>query len=422
MRSNVDEVLCCRYCYMVRYLQALQRSALITLGIYNKVIHMKASMQRGMSATAVIIVIAVVVLGGAAGYGVYTSMGNGGMSGGTGGNGSPEEVLTSMLSSMKDVRAASYDATVSLKGSQQNGQFEGTMSIQGATDARDMENTKSKADITVDFSGSPAQQDTQVSGKLSFKTRQLKDMMYVKPGDISVDLGNQGGMQAAMANAMIKQMKKKIGDRWIEMSAEKGAQQAQMADEAPIKDPEKLLQAGKIVRDEFTSVQPYSVKNDHGTESVNGVDSYHYTISIDMQKLMTVFSSVMERLKQEGIAEISDQEMKRGKEQLNKMKQFLAEKEDPVVDVWVGTENMYLRKVALQPYSFEADAAQGSMSGEVSFEATMSDFNKDVSISAPSNTVKMETLMQQMMGSMMQQQGGAGGMKPQGQGMPSGMQ
>lgn len=140
-----------------------------------------------------------------------------------------------------------------------------------------------------------------------------------------------------------------------------------------------------------------------GTEDVAGVATHHVRTTIDAQKAIPAMTKA---------AQDPDLAKTIGVEAATQIKQAYGQSatlfakaerfDDPVIDMWIGVDDMLLYKQTAKVAAnlTGAEGAEGVDSMSATWTLTMSDFGDPVTVTAPAKAHSMDKLMEQVLGGL----------------------
>ncbi len=308
---------------------------------------------------------------------------------------SPDQMIGRMMEKMSEVRTGEYTLKV-------NGQIKGdiplgpsmmlaepsaepqelnfNLTLSGVSDMRDLSNLKAGGSFVAQ--GQAPGMDVM---DISFETRVIGDVSYFKINSLpDMPMLNI----SSLMNTWIKFDPQEIGDQLgfnpQQMEEMENELQPELAGHK-LTD-EQIEDIGQLIYNE----KLFKVVENLGSEKVNGVNCYHYLVTINKAVLPEI---ILE------IGQIVDQPLEAYQEA--DMRQDLAEINFPDFEIWIGKSDKYLHRLAFQ---YQRQEPENEIMFDIKAEMTMSQHNQEVTIQAPTESKSiqevMEVMMQEMMGGM----------------------
>lgn len=178
-----------------------------------------------------------------------------------------------------------------------------------------------------------------------------------------------------------------VKNKWVKIDIKKlnekyGQLAGQYSPPADKLTPEQI----KKIQDAFKQYKLYKDMKKLGSENVNGVDTNHYSVAMDVENYYKFMAAMMDTVY--GNSEMT----KRVNVELGDFKD-----KDLKGEIWIGKDD-YL------PYKFKifGSALSGSKDdSKVTVEVQLKNYNKSFSVEAPAQAEPLENVIEQFLGSMM---------------------
>jgi ABC-type multidrug transport system fused ATPase/permease subunit len=146
----------------------------------------------------------------------------------------------------------------------------------------------------------------------------------------------------------------------------------------------------------FKENNPLGIKEELPGEKIDGMATYHYLLSLNREKMKTIFLEINSELESETDIQ----------ENMESIERFLDEMEDLEIEVWIDKREKLLRRIKTEK-EFEINPKQGTAEDQLelgikegivilSYDIRLSDFGKELNIEAPSEFKTMEEIMEEM--------------------------
>ena len=333
----------------------------------------------------------------------------------------PQTVINNMLANMKDLKVShtimqlEIDAT-NLDTKTSQGKL--ILTTNSEADQTDAKNIKSDGNFIFNFT-TPAVastgQPTAVSATVSFAS--IGSTYYVKLDDI-LSPGNTTGLTDLVPNDVFSQISN-IKGKWLQIDQDslKTLSEASAGQATTAIDISQLSQAqanasnlSKQVRDLVASENIFSDAKQLNNETINGQDTYHYSITISKDKLADLFNKLMTlEMQQASQSEGNNATGASNSALVQNMAQavvktFVDSVGDINMEIWVGKKDYMLYQVKmdklvdlgklLQSYAGSAISISGANTQiEAKFSMTNSNFNKPITVQAPAGAQKIEDVL-----------------------------
>jgi hypothetical protein len=269
----------------------------------------------------------------------------------------PEAVLQEGINKLADVTSYGYD--VNLIGDLKAPQGETPAAInfnfglKGGVDMKDLKDPKLNLDLKGTFNADANGADGEIALKLNKDAIFLNLMSLVGKGSITVP----------------EELKTQYVAKWWTMPLPPAAL-AELAKAAPGGDAANMTDAQKKMKALVEETKFFKNAQFVDSVAVGGEDSFHYTAELDKDALETFVAKASEL---QGTA-MSDADKQ-------SMKDSLADL-DLSGDIYIGKTSGAMNRMK-GTLTLKPNAAKPSPTGTVTFDATLSDLNKPVTIDAP---------------------------------------
>jgi len=343
------------------------------------------------SAMPVIIAIIVIVLLVGAGAAAYFFYFKDKMSGG---KMNPEQVITKMMDSMKEVKTVEekMEFELNFEVNEQDGDApefaalfsKGKMTgtIEGKSDETDKKNPK------VDISMNIGVEIAMFPFDLGIQLRTLsQEEIYFKISEIPA-------MLALMAPADFSSLQ----DNWIQVNFETLKQEYKdnpevlemLSGYSSSMSEEEIEEIEKI----FYKPQLFVVKKDLGSKKVNGVDTYHYAVGFDYDQLEQMAFELINYFAEKSEGDMDEEELAKMREEFTKSFSELKEGIEKLEgELWIGKKDFLLYKYV---FYGEGDIEEGEMSITASLKGESKNFNKPVEITAPAEFKTIQDVIKEL--------------------------
>jgi len=276
----------------------------------------------------------------------------------------PEKVLTEMVKASADIKTSKMTFSPHIKVKSDQGDFDFKVDLAGKYNAKDTENVKTELDIKI--AGDVDMDGQSGSASVGFSFKLIDKKAFFKLNELV--LPDQYKPFLAMYQSVIDE----YTNKWISLPSDMMPPELQKQ----IKGDEKLTAKQEKIKELAEESPLLTVVKDHGTENINGINTYHYDTEFNVEnfkKLLVEVSKIEEK-------EISES-------QLSDIDRIFKEM-DIKLELWIGTEDYlpYQGNIALKGQDSEYDV-------DIVMDWTGSDFNETFDIKAPTDTVTFEDLM-----------------------------
>lgn len=285
---------------------------------------------------------------------------------------SPESVLEHAQKAISQIESldASLSAKINISKDKDN------MNLNVDSDFKANEKDKS-AYINLKLSGDLTAADKKMNGDLALKLISLDKNFYfildsLNYSDPSIEnykalLDGYMGVWQHLPSDMIPDKIKELQDK-----------------------DETNLAMEKEMKDLFAETKLFNVQQEYGIESINGVKTYHYNLSLNTDATIDFIKKSVEIQKKylkegEELADITD-------EDIESIKNFI--KSIDKLEVWIGLDDYFPYKVALDISASDlVESGDANTSGDtnantnvvLSIEYLVNTYNKELNISVPEN-------------------------------------
>ena len=174
---------------------------------------------------------------------------------------------------------------------------------------------------------------------------------------------------------------------WVKLDAKKSTSTVVVATSTMSED------TAEEVKDIISGGKYFQVSEDLGEESLGGISTHHYKVTLNEAEVMRVARAVSTEVNGKAPS-ITDEK---------KMNEFFARAEMSDAEVWVGTKDYYLYKTKFGVTVAKSDAEPSS--GTIAVELELRNFNEKVTVEAPTGIKTMNEFMGAFGGAML---GGGG--------------
>ena len=266
-----------------------------------------------------------------------------------------DEVVKDGVKKLSEVTAASY--SVALKGdikdpASTDVNFD--IKLTGSSDMKDIKDPK----LTMKLSGTASDKSNN-GGSGDVELRLNKDAVYFIVNSLNMK------EVPAEASAMFK--------KWWKVAIPAGMLDELKSSMAASGSTQALTPEQIKMRDMIINANLFGKPTLVGTENVGGEQSSHFTASIDKAALLNLVKSIAA---EQGNT-ISDSELAEAQKSFARM--------TVTADLWVGQQSGILNKVTGQ---IKVTGSDKEASGNISFEASLSDINKSVNIEVPAGATE----------------------------------
>lgn len=320
--------------------------------------------------SVLIIITAVIILagvGGAAAY-VYDL-----------GRPDPKTIFTKALTSMKDVTAVEYAATFEGKGNSSSfsglpaGNYNFTVASTGKVDATKTDDPSVDVGFSVDLHSTD--NTTKVDVSFAMQAINLANKGYVLIKDLTfTQVPPPSDQMTAMIQSMIKSYVEKVKGKWLSFDTHSSSIKTDV-------NAEKQKVIDKLLAfDYLENIETLS------NENVNGVDSYHYRVTVNSKKLEQIFEEAgktsLAPVKNDYLAAVMAYAQANPAENVN-------------LEVWIGKSDFRFYRINLLETTFTDDTTRSS--AIIKGTLDLKNYNQSMNITAPTNSTPFEQIMQSSM-------------------------
>ena len=156
-----------------------------------------------------------------------------------------------------------------------------------------------------------------------------------------------------------------------------------------------------------------------GTESVGGVETEHVTAQLDVPALLDDVDAMLAEIEKRGLGGASARQVP-DRLPADTRAQIEEAFESGTVDVWTGTDDHILRRLAVDLRVELPEEDDGPSSVDLSLIFTLTEVNEPQTIEAPATSRPLDELLGQLQGLLGGALGGAGGLGGSGSGSSGG--
>ncbi|MES2437270.1 MAG: hypothetical protein V4519_04660 [Patescibacteria group bacterium] len=245
-----------------------------------------------------------------------------------------------------------------------------TLKMEGSSDVTNPDSPK--VDLTMGGDISAKTEKGDISGKIDLSARGIDDQIYIKLNDFSVSYTpvTPDPLTAGIIG-FVEGMVSGFKGKWI---ITEEATSTVTTNDIP-----------QEVKDELNKFEYIESIENMGDEKINGVNSYHYKIRVNTDMLFKILA------KAEKDAEVQ-----------KKMEEYIVrgtDKQNPVVEVWIGKSDFNIYKVVLNPAV--VDDIETKTTITMQGEMVIKDYNKPVTVEAPKDAVELETIIEEAFGGLL---------------------
>ncbi|HRH23460.1 MAG TPA: hypothetical protein PK295_02425 [Candidatus Magasanikbacteria bacterium] len=319
-----------------------------------------------------IIVLVIVLL---IGYGIYKSAGNATPT-------TPDGVVERMGSRMSEVESVEYAGTVTAN-------IEGGKNPLASLTGGSAANANKPVAFSVAFAGTSEFGDWEKPESAIKLT--LTSPEFPNNGSAEIEFKNVGADKFFKFNTIPvlgKLNLSSLTNMWVKLDAKKSTSTVVVATSTMSED------TAEEVKDIISGGKYFQVSEDLGEESLGGISTHHYKVTLNEAEVMRVARAVSTEVNGKAPS-INDEK---------KMNEFFARAEMSDAEVWVGTKDYYLYKTKFGVTVAKSDAEPSS--GTIAVELELRNFNEKVTVEAPTGAKTMNEFMGAFVGAML----GGGGM------------
>jgi hypothetical protein len=264
---------------------------------------------------------------------------------------------------------------------------------------------KAAVNVTINVQGDPSlQQPIKLSVTGPF---QSAGKSQIPQFDLALNIAAQGQtIQAGLTSTSHRVFVQVLGQAY-EVPATLLAQIRQSMQQSQQSSQKGKLSLGGIGIDPMNWLKDPNVA---GTETLNGVETKHITASLNVDALLNDIDKLLAKLKQQGGIPGSVNGARIPSRIPDKARSEIKDAiKSSSVDVWTGSSDKTLRKLALALAIQPKNPGSGPKSANVSFSFELSDLNKPQTITGPSSAKPLSDLLGQLGGLLGGSFGGAGG-------------
>jgi hypothetical protein len=301
---------------------------------------------------------------------------------------SPRTVFEKTFNAIPDIKSfvfqAQYNgkATLDAQGQSSGGTAVFNVKIDSKVDMHD----KNSPQLDLTIAGSMQAQvdgnNGNASGKVHILSINKKGYLNIEDLTLTYSLSKSDPMADSFAKSF-QDVVPHIKNKWISFDSPTQARKPAM-NETDLQELRKKILS-------FDYVDKIDVLAD---EKIQGIDTYHYSIIIDQDKL---YDDVKEIEKTLSAVLSSDYLAAINGGKNNNVSLKTGQKLH--LEIWIGKNDYFVYKVKVPESTFK-DATSGSMITTTG-EMTMSDYNKPITVLAPKDATTMETIINSIFGSMM---------------------
>ncbi len=301
----------------------------------------------------------------------------------------PNTVIAKMLTNMSGVKIYQTTALIEMgiiKKSDKSTQGKLTANVNSEIDATDANNAKADGNLILNLTLS----GSSISANISVTV--INNATYLKINDIVLPSSYTNGVDIA-----------KIKGIWMKIDQD-SFNTLQSQSPTGLVDSSTTFETTKTTQSEFakkvanliSTEKLLSIDKQFADETINGKNTYHYSVKISKAKMTDLFSKIV-ALETQDSQSIGNSAL-----YINMANAFVKTIVDAVGDInielWIGKIDYMLYQVKLNKIidagKFDPSA---DMQMEIRFTANNSNFNKAITIQAPENFQKIEDVLMPIM-------------------------
>lgn len=326
-----------------------------------------AAPKKGAAGKIVLVVIVLLV-----GYFVVKSVGSGAAPT------TPEGVVNRMESSMADVESVEFAGTLTAN-------IEGGKNPLARLPGTGTTNANKPVAFSVAFSGTSEFDDWEKAQSAVKFT--LSSPEFPNNGSAEIEFKNVGVDKYFKFNTIPVLGTLNLSaltNMWVKLDAKKTTSTTVVTPSSTMSE-----DTAEAVKDIISGGKYFQVTEDLGEESLGGVSTRHYKVTLNEAEVMRVMREVSTEVNGKAPS-INDEK---------KMSEFFARAELTNGEVWVGTKDYYLYKTVFGVTIVKTDTEPSS--GTVAVELELRNFNEKVTVEAPTGVKTMNEFMGSFIGAMM---------------------